>query len=61
MRSMSSAGDAVQAVENAGAEVYLGHTRFIAPDIVGVDGRQLGEPLLFKRADFSQTDVLIAI
>lgn len=41
MRSMSSAGDAVEAVEHAGAEVYLGHTRFIAPDIVEVDGRQL--------------------
>src|SRR5262249_36477204 len=41
MRSMSSAGDAVQAVEEAGAEVYLGHTNFIAPDVVRVDGRQL--------------------
>lgn len=41
MRSLSSAGDAVQAVEEAGAEVYLGHTNFIAPDVVQVDGRQL--------------------
>jgi pyruvate/2-oxoglutarate dehydrogenase complex dihydrolipoamide dehydrogenase (E3) component len=41
MRSLSSAGDAVQAVEEAGAEVYLGHTHFIAPDIVEVDDRQL--------------------
>jgi pyruvate/2-oxoglutarate dehydrogenase complex dihydrolipoamide dehydrogenase (E3) component len=41
MRSRSSASDAVQAVEEAGAEVYLGHTRFIAPDVVKVDGRQL--------------------
>jgi pyruvate/2-oxoglutarate dehydrogenase complex dihydrolipoamide dehydrogenase (E3) component len=41
MRSMSSAFDAVQAVEEAGAEVYLGHTNFIAPDVVRVDGRHL--------------------
>jgi pyruvate/2-oxoglutarate dehydrogenase complex dihydrolipoamide dehydrogenase (E3) component len=41
MRSMSSAGDAVQAVEEAGVEVYLGHTRFTAPDVVEVDGRTL--------------------
>ena len=41
MRSMSSAGDAVQVVERTGAEVYLGHTRFTAPNIVEVDGRQL--------------------
>jgi pyruvate/2-oxoglutarate dehydrogenase complex dihydrolipoamide dehydrogenase (E3) component len=41
MRSMSSAGDAVQAVEEGGVEVYLGHTRFIAQDVVQVDGRQL--------------------
>src|SRR5271166_4099535 len=34
MRSRSSEGDAVEAVEQAGAEVYLGHARFIAPDIV---------------------------
>ena len=34
-------GDAVQVVEQAGAEVYLGHTRFIAPNIVEVDGREL--------------------
>ena len=41
MRSMSSAGDAVQAVEQTGAEVYLGHTRFTAQNVVEVDGRQL--------------------
>jgi pyruvate/2-oxoglutarate dehydrogenase complex dihydrolipoamide dehydrogenase (E3) component len=41
MRSMSSEGDAVRAVEESGAEVYLGHTQFIAPDVVQVDGRQL--------------------
>ena len=41
MRSLSSAGDAVQVVEQTGAEVYLGHTRFTAPNIVEVDGRQL--------------------
>jgi pyruvate/2-oxoglutarate dehydrogenase complex dihydrolipoamide dehydrogenase (E3) component len=41
MRSLSSAGDAVQAVEQAGAEVYLGHTRFAGPDVVEIDGRQL--------------------
>src|SRR3984893_8709385 len=31
MRSMSSAGDAVQVVEQTGAEGYVGHTRFTAP------------------------------
>ncbi|HTO78142.1 MAG TPA: FAD-dependent oxidoreductase, partial [Methylocystis sp.] len=41
MRSRSSEGDAVEAVEQAGAEVYLGHARFIAPDIVEVEGRRL--------------------
>jgi pyruvate/2-oxoglutarate dehydrogenase complex dihydrolipoamide dehydrogenase (E3) component len=41
MRSRSSEGDAVQAVEKAGVEVYLGHTRFTAPNVVEVDGRQL--------------------
>src|SRR4029077_6139408 len=41
MRSMSSAGDAVQAVEQTGAEVYLGHTRFTSPNTVEVDGAQL--------------------
>jgi pyruvate/2-oxoglutarate dehydrogenase complex dihydrolipoamide dehydrogenase (E3) component len=41
MRSMSSAGDAVVAVEQTGAEVYLGHTRFTAPDTVEVDGSRL--------------------
>lgn len=41
VRSMSSAGDAVQVVEQTGAEVYLGHTGFTAPNIVEVDGRQL--------------------
>jgi pyruvate/2-oxoglutarate dehydrogenase complex dihydrolipoamide dehydrogenase (E3) component len=46
MRSMSSAFDAVEALEQAGVEVYLGHTRFAAPDIVEVEGRQLR----FKRA-----------
>jgi pyruvate/2-oxoglutarate dehydrogenase complex dihydrolipoamide dehydrogenase (E3) component len=41
MRSLSSASDAVLAVEKTGAEVYLGHTRFTAPNVVEVDGRQL--------------------
>jgi pyruvate/2-oxoglutarate dehydrogenase complex dihydrolipoamide dehydrogenase (E3) component len=41
MRSLSSAGDAVQVVEQTGAHVYLGHTRFTAPNIVEVDDRQL--------------------
>ena len=41
MRSRSSAGDAVQVVEQTGAEVYLGHTRFTSPNIVEVEGRQL--------------------
>src|SRR5438045_7827885 len=44
MRSMSSAGDAAVAVEQTGAEVYLGHTRFTAPDIVEVDGSRLRFP-----------------
>jgi pyruvate/2-oxoglutarate dehydrogenase complex dihydrolipoamide dehydrogenase (E3) component len=41
LRSMSSAGDAVEAVEQTGAQVYLGHARFTAPNVVDVDGRQL--------------------
>jgi pyruvate/2-oxoglutarate dehydrogenase complex dihydrolipoamide dehydrogenase (E3) component len=41
MRSQSSASDAVLAVEKTGVEVYLGHTRFTAPNVVEVDGRQL--------------------
>src|SRR5260370_421269 len=41
MRSMSSAGDAVQAVEQTGAEVYLGHTRFTSPNTAEGDGAQL--------------------
>src|SRR5258708_4152293 len=41
MRSMSSAGDPVQVVDQTGAEVCLGHTRFTAPNIVEVDGREL--------------------
>ena len=46
MRSLSIAGDAVQAVEEAGAQVYLGHTCFTAPNVVEVDGR----PLRFRKA-----------
>src|SRR5262249_58382746 len=41
MRSLSSAGDAVQAVERAGGEVYLGHTRFTAPGLVAGGGPQV--------------------
>ncbi|GAA1287400.1 mercuric reductase [Planotetraspora silvatica] len=41
MRSLSSSGDAVEVVEQAGAEVYLGHTRFTAPNTVEVEGRLL--------------------
>ena len=41
MRSRSSEFDAVLAVEQTGAEVYLGHTCFTAPNVVEVDGRQL--------------------
>src|SRR5215472_2261475 len=41
MRSQSSAGDAVQVVEEAGVAVYLGHTRFTAPNIVEVNDRLL--------------------
>ena len=41
IRSMSSAGDAVQVVAGAGVDVYLGHTRFTKPNAVAVDGREL--------------------
>jgi pyruvate/2-oxoglutarate dehydrogenase complex dihydrolipoamide dehydrogenase (E3) component len=41
MRALSSSGDAVEAAEQAGVEVYLGHTRFTAPNAVDVDGRTL--------------------
>ena len=41
IRSMSSAGDAVQLVAGAGVDVYLGHTRFTKPNAVTVDGREL--------------------
>jgi pyruvate/2-oxoglutarate dehydrogenase complex dihydrolipoamide dehydrogenase (E3) component len=41
MRSMSIADHAVQVVGRAGAEVYLGHARFTAPNTVEVDGREL--------------------
>src|SRR5262249_59061856 len=41
IRSMSSAGDAVQVVAGAGVDVYLGHTRFTKPNAVAVDGPQL--------------------
>ncbi|MEQ7010851.1 FAD-dependent oxidoreductase [Actinopolymorpha sp. B17G11] len=41
MRSLSSSGDAVEVSEQAGVEVYLGHTRFTAPNAVEVDGRRL--------------------
>ncbi len=41
MRFLSSSGDAVEVAEQAGAEVYLGHTRFTAPNAVEVEGRLL--------------------
>ena len=41
IRSMSSAGDAVQVVAGHGVDVYLGHTRFTKPNAVMVDGREL--------------------
>jgi pyruvate/2-oxoglutarate dehydrogenase complex dihydrolipoamide dehydrogenase (E3) component len=41
VRSMSSAGDAVQVVAGAGVDVYLGHTRFTKPNAVAIDGREL--------------------
>ena len=41
IRSMSSAGDAVQVVAGAGVDVYLGQTRFTKPNAVAVDGREL--------------------
>lgn len=41
MRSLSSSSDSVEMAEQAGAEVYLGHSRFTAPNAVEVDGRLL--------------------
>lgn len=41
IRSMSSAGDAVQVVADAGVDVYLGQTTFVKPNAVAVDGREL--------------------
>ena len=41
IRSMSSAGDAVQVVAGAGVDIYLGYTRFTGPNAVTVDGREL--------------------
>jgi pyruvate/2-oxoglutarate dehydrogenase complex dihydrolipoamide dehydrogenase (E3) component len=46
IRSMSSAGDAVQVVADAGVDVYLGQTQFTKPNAVTVDGRELR----FKKA-----------
>jgi pyruvate/2-oxoglutarate dehydrogenase complex dihydrolipoamide dehydrogenase (E3) component len=46
IRSMSSAGDAVQVLADAGVDVYLGQTTFIKPNAVTVDGRELR----FKKA-----------
>ena len=46
IRSVSSAGDAVQVVAKAGVDVYLGQTTFIKPNAVTVDGRELR----FKKA-----------
>jgi pyruvate/2-oxoglutarate dehydrogenase complex dihydrolipoamide dehydrogenase (E3) component len=43
---MSSAGDAVQVVADAGVDVYLGQTTFVKPNAVTVDGRELR----FKKA-----------
>lgn len=43
---MSSAGDAVQMLADAGIDVYLGHTRFTKRNAVEVDGRELR----FKKA-----------
>ena len=41
IRSMSSAGDAVPVVADAGVAVYLGQTTFVKPNAVTVDGREL--------------------
>jgi pyruvate/2-oxoglutarate dehydrogenase complex dihydrolipoamide dehydrogenase (E3) component len=46
IRSMSSAGDAVQVVADAGVDVYLGQTTFIKLNAVMVDGHELR----FKKA-----------
>ncbi|MGW5361963.1 FAD-dependent oxidoreductase [Actinopolymorpha pittospori] len=41
MRSLSSSNDAVEMAEQAGVEVYLGHTHFTAPNAMEVEGRVL--------------------
>jgi pyruvate/2-oxoglutarate dehydrogenase complex dihydrolipoamide dehydrogenase (E3) component len=46
IRSLSSAGDAVQVVADAGVDVYLGQTTFIKTNAVTVDGLELR----FKKA-----------
>jgi hypothetical protein len=40
-RLHESGGNSVEAAEQAGAEVYLGHTRFTALNAVEVEGRML--------------------
>jgi pyruvate/2-oxoglutarate dehydrogenase complex dihydrolipoamide dehydrogenase (E3) component len=55
IRSMSSAGDAVQVAADAGVDVYLGQTAFVKSNAVTVDGCELR----FKKAviaTFSQGD-----
>jgi pyruvate/2-oxoglutarate dehydrogenase complex dihydrolipoamide dehydrogenase (E3) component len=46
IRSMSSAGDAVQVMADAGVDVYLGQTTFVKPNAITVDDRELR----FKKA-----------
>jgi pyruvate/2-oxoglutarate dehydrogenase complex dihydrolipoamide dehydrogenase (E3) component len=41
IRSMSSAGDAVQMLAGAGIDVYLGHTRFTKRNAAEIAGREL--------------------
>lgn len=46
MRALSSSSDAVSVVAKAGIDVFLGGARFVSPDAIKVDGRQLR----FKKA-----------
>lgn len=58
MRSLTSAGDAVQVVEQTGIEVYLGHTRFTVPDIVEVDVGEMITELMPAVTHKARLDVL---
>jgi pyruvate/2-oxoglutarate dehydrogenase complex dihydrolipoamide dehydrogenase (E3) component len=49
IRSMSSAGDAMQMAADAGVDVYLRQTTFVKPNAVTVDDRELR----FKKAEIA--------